>query len=366
MFATKPGNGGHGLEVYNVEDGKYAQVTCSFNGQDINSWEEYRDAILAANPQYKTAYNNNPSVAQQFDALIQDDWYPKLLQEEVDRLNFEGESQISFSSPEEAANNIHKLFGKKMINNLLENGFLTRENISVNPYKLDYQVSVIAACMQMNRYPGNNRMKPISRAEYDTRFKNTPSTTLEYYSDSSELRSYIEDATEIPVLRIMGISDENVWQEVKRSFWDPNSKINSTLSRVGGVNCSYFGSVCYMTTGSYIYDDGTNRKHMIQGLVKNKGLKITYCPSQNRGNDVDSFRSAYIRNKSTIDANLIAKLTESGQISQPQAQKFCDSLYRQIREDCGLCAMIMGYDAIAGQGYQFDIINPNIVDVVID
>lgn len=364
MLATKPGNGGHGLEVYNVEDGKYAQVTCSFNGQDINSWEEYRDAILASNPQWKTAYESDSNVAQQFDALIQDDWYPKLVQGEVDRLNFEGESQISFSSPEEAATNVHKLFGKKMVDNLLTNGILTSERISVNPYKLDYQVSVIAACMQMNRYSGNNRMNPISRAEYDARFKNTPRTTLEYYSDSSDLRRYIEGATEIPVIRTMGISNEAVWREVKRSFWDPNSKINSTLSRVGGKNCSYFGSVCYMATGGVTYSEGA--AHMILGLVKNEGLKITYCPSENRGDDIDSFRSAYARNKSTIDANLIAKLTESGQISQPQAQRICDSLYNQIRSDCGLCAMIMGYDAIAGEGYQFDIINPNIVDVVTD
>lgn len=364
MLATKPGNGGHGLEVYSVEDGKYAQVTCSFNGQDINSWEEYRDAILATNPQYKSAYESNPNVAQQFDALIQDDWYPKLVQEEVDRLNLEGESQVFFNSPEEAATNIHKLFGRKMVDNLLANGILTSERISVNPYKPDYQVSILAACMQMNRYPGNNRMNPISRAEYDARFKNTPEATLGYYSDSNDLRRYIEGATEIPVIRTMGISNENVWQEAKRSFWDPNSKINSTLSRVGGKNCSYFGSVCYMATGGVTYDYGSD--HMILGLVKNQGLKITYCPRQNHGDDIDSFRSAYTINRSAIEANLSAKLMESGQISQPQAQRICDSLYRQIQSDCGLCAMIMGYDAIAGQGYQFDIINPSIVDVVND
>ena len=53
-------------------------------------------------------------------------------------------------------------------------------------------------------------------------------------------------------------------------------------------------------------------------------------------------------------------------MSSVEARQICTSLETQIANDCGLCAMIMGYDAIAGEGYQFDIVNPNIVDVVYD
>lgn len=364
MLATKPGNGGHGLEVYNVEDGKYAQVTCSFNGQDINSWEEYRDAILASNPQWKTAYESDSNVAQQFDTMVQDQMYPELVQQEVDKINLDSESQIEFSSPDDAALNMHKIFGTRLVDNLLENGILTNTMISVNPYKPDYQVSILAACIQMNRYKGNNRMNPITRAEYDSRSVNFPRTTLGYYSDDSDLRSYIENATEIPVLRTMGISNEAVWREVKRSFWDPNSQINSTLSRVGGKNCSYFGSVCYMATGGVTYSEGA--AHMIRGIVKNEGIKVTYCPDSNEGEDVDAFRRTLIRNRSAIESNMVAALTKSGKIDTTQATRIFNSLCDQIERDCGLCAMIMGYDAIGGEGYQFDIVNPNIVDVVYD
>ena len=364
MLATKPGNGGHGLEVYNVEDGKYAQVSCSFNGQQIDTWEQYRDAILASNPQWKSAYDGDKNVADQFDAMVQDQLYPELVQGEVDRLNMEGESQIRFSSPDEAALNMHKLFGSKLVDNLLANNILNSEMISVNPYKPDYKVSVLAACIQMNRYPGNNRMKPITASDYRDRARNFPSMSLDYGSDEDDLRRYLSDAKEIPVTRNMGIASEAVWKEVKRSFWDQNSQINSTLSRVGGKNCSYFGSVCYMATGGYEYDEGA--AHTIRGIVKMDGVKYTFCPYSNRGDDIDAFRQAFERNKPAIVGNLIGKLTEGGKMSASQAGQICASLERQISKDCGLCAMIMGFDAIAGEGYQFDIINPNIVDVVYD
>lgn len=364
MLATKPGNGGHGLEVYNIEDGKYAQVTCSFNGQDINGWEEYRDAILASNPQWKTAYDSDSNIAQQFDTMVQDQMYPELLQNEVNRLNTEGESQIKFDSPEDAALNMHKLFGAKLVDNLLANDILHNEMVSVNPYKPDYKVSVLAACIQMNRYAGNNRMNPITQSDFDNRSQNFPSVSLYWGSSSDDLRRYLSNATEIPVIRNMGISSETVWREVKRSFWDPNSQINSTLSRVGGKNCSHYGSVCYMSTGGYEYDEGA--PHTIKGIVKLDGVKYTFCPSPNRGADVDAFRGMFNRNKQTIINNLVGKLTEGGKMSSVEARQICASLENQIANDCGLCAMIMGYDAIAGAGYQFDIINPNIVDVVYD
>lgn len=207
-------------------------------------------------------------------------------------------------------------------------------------------------------------MNKITADEYDSRSINFPTGQLGYYTDSDDLRTYLENATEIPVLRTMGIQSENVWKETKRSFWDPDSKIQSTLSRVGGKNCSYFGSVCYMATGGVEYSSGA--KHTIRGIVNLDGVKITYCPYQNHGADVDAFRQAYARNRTNIENNLIAKMTANGKMDQNQAKRVCNSLYSQIQGDCGLCAMIMGYDAIAGEGYQFDILNPAIVDMVYD
>ena len=178
MLATKPGNGGHGLEVYNVEDGKYAQVSCTFNGQQIDKWEDYRDAILASNPQWKASYESDSNVAQQFDTMVQDQLYPELLQGEVDRLNKEGESQKIFASPEEAAMNMHELFGEKLVNNLLDNDILNNTEISVNPYKPGYKVNTFAACFQMCRYGGNNRMKPITYDDYLKRKANFPTQSF--------------------------------------------------------------------------------------------------------------------------------------------------------------------------------------------
>lgn len=375
MLATKPGNGGHGLEVYNVEDGKYAQVTCSFNGQDINSWEEYRDAILATNPQYKAAYDSNPSVAQQFDALIQDDWYPKLVQGEVDRLNEDGESRISFSSPSEAGANIHKLFGKKLINNLLDNDILNNDDISVNPYKRTYKVNTFAACMQMNRYEGNNRMKPITRQEYDARSKNFPNISLGYMTDNDDLHDYVQNATEIPLLRNMltrNYNNDVIWPEVQRSFWDPTSKINSLLAHASGTNCSYYGSVIYMSTGGYSYGSSSD-KHSVMGIAKPQEMKMLRIDSYSSGcKEVNEFLRAYENNRAQIDSAIQQKLVETGRCTPQQARNVTERLHKQITSggedrwhpDYGLCAMIMGYDAIYGTQYHFDILNPNKVEVV--
>lgn len=374
MLATKPGNGGHGLEVYNVEDGKYAQVTCSFNGKDINSWEEYRDAILATNPQYKSAYDSNQSIAQQFDALIQDDWYPKLVQEEVDRLNEDGESRISFSSPSEAGANIHKLFGKKLVNNLLENGILDNDDIVVNPYKPNYKVNIFAACIQMNRYEGNNRMKPITQQEYDARSNNFPIKSLGIFTSNADLHDYLQEATEIPLLRNMlakNYDNNAIWPEVQRSFWDPTSPVNSLLADARGKNCSYYGSVIYMSTGGYSY--GGYNKHAVMGIAKPQEMKLLRIDNYDDGcKEVTDFLRAYENNRAQIDSAIQQNLVSTGKCTPQQAERITQRLFNQITSggenrwypDYGLCAMIMGYDAIYGNHYHFDILNPNKVEVV--
>lgn len=374
MLATKPGNGGHGLEVYNVEDGKYAQVSCSFNGQQIDTWEQYRDAILASNPQWKSAYDGDKNVAKQFDAMVQDQLYPELVQGEVDRLNEDGESQIVFSSPQEAGANFHKLFGKKLVNNLLDNGILNDDSIAVNPYKPNYKVCTFAACIQMCRYGGNNRMRPISRQEYAQRSVNFPPQKLGYSTTSSQLDDYVRNATEIPLLRNMlsrTSSNDAIWPEVQRSFWDPNSKINSLLAHAGGVNCSYFGSVIYMSTGGYAYDD--YNKHAVMGIAKPQEMKLLRIDSPDLGcQEVSDFITEYENNRQQIDGAIQQNLVATGRCTPQQAQNVTERLYEQITSggddksnyDYGLIAMIMGYDAIYGEGYQFDILNPSKVEVV--
>lgn len=376
---TKVGKGGHGLEAYDSETGQYVDVSCSLNGVEVNSWEKYRDAILATDKDAASMYASNPAFASQIDQLVQDQLWPDLLQKTVDDRNYLEESCAKFPSPEEAAKRMPELFGKRMVDTLLAYGGSNLFDkydpwggiplVKVNPDLPKYEVSPIAAAMQMCRYPGNNRMKPITRAEFDSRRANFPSKSLYFgygRSRSRELRDYIEGAEEIPINRVMGLSSatSSQWESVKRSYWDPESPIHSTLSKVGGKNLSFFGSVCYFSTGDVVY--GSGGRHRIDGIVKLDGVKCTYCEDENEGKDIDEFRKRYRSDKNAINAELSKRLTADGRISQQQADNFCKNLEISIEKDCGLCAMIMGYDAIAGGGFQFDILNPGIVEMVTD
>lgn len=371
MVLTKPGNGGHGLEAYDDATGKYVEVSCFFNGKEVKTWEEYRDAILESNSDWKNAYETNPSVASQFDTMVQDQMFPELLQEHVDKLNKENEKYVQFKDIEDAALNIDKLFNDSLIDNLIDNGILSRNYlISVNPYKPDYRVSTIASCVQMNRYKGNNRMNPISKAEYDSRKVNFPPELERNWRDTNDdLRVYLEEATEVPVKRLL-LSPEtpqNVKDIVKRSFWDEKSDINSLLSRVGGKNCSYFGSCIYMAAGGAVYGDASWSGIEINGIVKPNEIKICYMPdSGDPGEEVIEFRDYFNTNYNDIRNKMVKKLTDSGKMNNNQAEIFFDRLSSEIGKDPGLCAMIMGYDAIGGDNYQLDILNPTVVDVVYD
>ena len=373
-LSTKPGNGGHGLEAYDDTTGKYASVSFDYNGKTISSWEELKDAILEENPQYKAQYESNPQIAEQFDNYVQDQIYPQMFQSEVDKLNAEEANYIEFSSPEDAGANFHKLFNDRLINNLLDNNILDSDRIQVNPYKTDYVVSTWAACMQMTRYKGNNRAKPISAQEYMDRTKNFPKSSLEYWSSNQDLKNYVASADEVPLLRNQGIRNEAVWKEVKRSYWDPNSNINSLLAHAGGKNCSYFGSVIYFSTGEYSYDSSITG-HRIMGIAKPKEMKLLSISSHYDGcKEANDFLMAYENNRSVIDSEIQQKLVNTGRVTPQQAEEITQSLYNQIKRggnrgdnaDWGLIGMIMGYDAILGEGYQFDILNPNKIEVVKD
>lgn len=387
MIETKPGNGGHGLEAYDTETGKYASVSFGFsdptnpaNNTTIEKWEDMKDAMLKWHPEFKNAIDSGQISMEDFENVIKDEFWKPSLQQFAEQSNYDGASRIQFSSPEDAAKNVHKLFGKKLVSTYLSNlgnaiDMFYGLGIQVNPYKEEYKVSLEAACMQMCRYKGNNRMQGISLAEYRQLEKRSiASNIFNRYSLSylQELHRYVKNSPVILVNRNMGISNENVWKEVKRSFWDPNSKINSILSDVSEKNCSYFGSVCYMSAGTNVkYSSSSYNHHCILGAVENSpDLKILYnyrvSGDDNQFHELDTFRKTINDPNNHTLENLTNCFIEHGGIPQSNAEKIAKNFLRRMNADCGLCAMIMGYDALCGESYQFDILNPSIVKVVTD
>lgn len=378
---TKKGNGGHGLEAYDSETGKYVEVSVSFNGQEIENWQHLRDVLLEANPQWKQAYDSDSSVAEQFDNYIQDEIYAPLVEQSVNEMNENAKAQTIFSTPTETADNLDTFFTNKMVDDLLNNGILKSNTIAVNPYKPSYIVSTWAACFQKNRYKGNCRMNPISQQEYDSRRKNFPTLQLSSYAYFHETKDYINSADEIPLSRccLSYNSNPNLADEVRRSFWDENSKIHSVLSHAGGVNCSYYGTCIYMLTGGHDWDDDASV--IVHGIAKPKEMKILENP--NHGilpPEIQEFIYRLSSNWTQIKGNIVNKLVSTGKCDNAQAGQIADSFYYQALEgnkrevkgvlggrhnvDVGFCAMVLGYDALYGEDAHFDILNPNKVDIV--
>ena len=103
-------------------------------------------------------------------------------------------------------------------------------------------------------------------------------------------------------------------------------------------------------------------------------MKLLRIDSYSRGcPEIDSFITTYEQNRNKIDYEIQQKLIASGRCTPQQAARITETLYNQIMysgEDGevnhGLCGIIMGYDAIYGNTYHFDILNPSSVEVVKD
>lgn len=375
---VKLGKGGHGLEVYDSE-GKYAsEFSFDFEGQQIKGYDDFRALyfaqIASQDPDFtaeglEELYNNNDDFKEQVDSSLYNE-YNNILTEAVNDYN----AKQTWDTPEEAAKNFHELFVPNLVQNLVDNDIV---NSSASRVADHYKVSTLAACIQMSRY-GKNKAQVISRQEYDSIMESKMAEGSVYSGDDEKvLHNYIEKAVAdekcIPILRnIEGISASDRGT-VMASFYDENSARHSCLSHYDRTHCSYLGSVVYFATGGYEYGSGYYGA-TIEGFVQlNNKLRLLECPLSNWGAgeyscnrgipEVNRFRMA-INSDKDFDNKMLEKFMQNGNVDEGQAKKILHRLKYEINRDPGLCAIIMGYDAIYGISYQFDLLNLEIATIV--
>lgn len=376
---VKIGKGGHGYEVYD-EEGKYAdEFSFSVNGQEIKGYDDFKtlyfNALAASSAgaydvnTLNNLYEQHPQFKEQIDAQLMEEYHKAL----VDAVNDHNAKQV-FKSPEDAAKNMHELFVPSLVQNLIDNDII---NTSASQVANRYKVSTFAACIQMSRYD-KNRAQVISKQEYESIMdSNIANGRVSSGDDEEVLHDYIARAVNeqkcIPILRnISGVSDSDRGA-VMASFYDENSPRHSCLSHYDRTQCSYLGSVVYFSTGGYEYGSGYSGA-TIEGFVQmNDKLHLLECPldnwrssesSCNRGiPEINKFRMAISQDKE-FDNKMIEKFMQNGNVDENQAKTILNRLKREISRDPGLCAIIMGYDAIYGISYQFDLLNLGIATII--
>lgn len=376
-YNVKLGKGGHGLEVYD-EDGKYAS-DFSFSlddGTPIGSYKDYRmycfeqmikqEQMDATVEDLENYYQNNIQAKGQIDAMLIDD-YNSMVSNAVDLHN----AQQTWDTPEETVKHLDELFVPSLVQNLLDNNIL---NSMCSIVTGNYKVCTFAACLQMSRYK-KNKANVISETEYQQRYAKIPSYALQGSLDVHDFREVIntaqKDEIDIPIIRdINGIASSER-DEVRKSFFDENSPRHSCLSSYGRERCSYLGSCIYFATNGYEYG-GSYSDVRIRGVVKmNKSLRLLECPATHSQvwsdgtqfiPEIVKFRNA-IASDSDFDNRMIKRITNNGQVSEQDAKTIVQGLKDEIKRDGGLCAILMGYDAIYGISYHFDILNLQICDL---
>ena len=376
---VKVGKGGHGLEVYD-EEGKYAEeFSFELEGQQIKGYDDFRafyftqlasqsEGAFSASD-LETLYNQDADTKAQFDEQLEPE-YERMLTEAVNDHN----AKQVWDSPEETAKHLHELFVPNLVSNLLENHILESNKSSVADH---YKVDTFAACMQMSRYK-QNRSNPVSREEYSAEMSaNQASGGCSSSTSVSDFRKYIENAVQgqksIPILRnISGVAHEDQ-KNILESFYDENSPRNSCLAHSDAVNCSFLGSVIYFSTGGYSYSGGWGSLS-INGFVRmNDKLRLLECPlrwgeageySCNQSiPEVLRFRQA-VKADADFDNRMLSQLTANGQMEEADARVIISKLHHKINSDPGFCAILMGYDAIYGISYHFDLLNLGIAHIV--
>ena len=379
-YNLKVGKGGHGWEIYDSE-GKYAEEF-SFtmdNGQEIKGYDDFRAFYfeqMAANSAgaydaqtLENIYQQNPGFKEQCDASFMEE-YGKLLKQAVDEHN----AKQVFDTPEDAAKHIHELFVPNLMQNLLENDIINSASSSV---ARNYKVSTLAACLQMSRYK-TNRANVVSRQDYENEMLNNRAKgEVSSSDDENVLHDYIANAIanqkSIPILRNISGVQQDDRGNVLASFYDENSPRHSCLSHYDRTGCSYLGSVIYFSTGGYSYGSSWGSAS-INGFVRmNDKLKLLECPLDNWHSgeyscnrnipEINKFRQA-IQDDKDFDNRMLETFKQNGNIDDSRAQVILRRLKYEISRDPGLCAMLMGYDAIYGISYQFDLLNLGIADIV--
>ena len=365
LYELKQGNGGHGLEVYNTETGKYEKIEFEIEGNKIDSWETLRD--LSLDSSQKSIYDSaDANFKAEVDNYIKDQ-YSELLKQEVGRLNrnYEVRNVKKFDNVEEFLNNIDLVITPKLCGDLLDI-FSTKGNLCNLSGRA---VNSFAIALHKNRYPFS--MNEVSKEEYEEKTKNV--SVFDYTNE--KISDYVKNNEVIPVYRnyktasMGGKTLDGLKEQLLSSKED---KYDTLLGRSTGN----MGSVIYMSPDTVRINNLVwSADFQIKGYVEKSKAKILELNDDTRFDTQNPVIQSFISRRGEI-VNKTRSLLIQNNVPSIQAEKICDSLLNclgveknsfgnvlNVSPDVGVIAMLMGYDAVTGNKYEFDILNPGIVNL---
>jgi len=365
LYEMKMGLGGSGLEVYKTTTGKYERVPFDFEGKRIDEWEQLRDLMLDVSQQqlYSAADEN---FKKEVDDYIKEQ-YSMLLEQEINKLNrdYDIKNLKKFDNIDDFINNIESVITPQLCNDLSD--IFTEKGAQ---YIIDGRVvSSFAVVLQKNRYPLS--MVEISKEEYETKMKNVPSFDHNYEAISD----YIKSNDIIPVYRnFKAWQTKKSLEELKNQYLNSQSnKYDTMLGRKSGN----LGSVIYMSPDTLKIDSVVDSADIqLKGYVEKRMAKILELNSETKSSENIPLINSFKSRRTEIVSKTRSLLMKNG-VSSDKIEKICDDLleslgyhktgysntYYESSVDIGVIAMLMGYDAITGNRYEFDILNPGIVNL---
>lgn len=360
LYELKTGNGGHGLEPFNTVTGKYEKVSFDFEGQKIDGWEGLRDLMLDVSQQqiYSGA---NDDFKKQVDDYIKEQ-YSKLLEHEVNRLNkdYEIKNLKRFDTVDDFINNIESVITPQLCNDLSD--IFTQKG---SKYTLEGRlVSSFAVVLQKNRFPLS--MVEVSKEEYEKNVKNVPPFDYNY----EKIGDYVKNNDIIPVYRNLKSYNMNKnLESLKNQFLNSKTdKYDTMLGRCSGN----LGSVIYMSPDTNRINGLFRGDIQIKGYVEKRKAKILELNNETKSNSLNPLIQSFKEKRNDIVAKTRSLLIQNG-VSGDNVNRICDSLLESLGHskdyydddypDIGVIAMLMGYDAVTGNKYEFDILNPSIVNL---
>lgn len=381
-YELKTGNGGHGLEAYDKNTGKYTKLSFYYEGEKIDSWEDVKNLAFKLDPSLKSSYDSADTVLkEEFDNQMKD-FHGELMKEYVGNLEQEDfeRPQVIFHTDMELLENAPGLITKDFFDKFeqlggLDDGYVKRTEGDPDS---DY-VEVLSLLMQESRYP-NRKMKPISEQEWDSLFANhkTLPKNCDYDTGYNYLMSNMKT---LPIFRGVKSRVDSVQKIHDGHFEDGPGLARTLLSRRG---TGYYGSVTYMSM-SQNYGEGYKSNTgglFLKGYVEPSKLNVLFFDRGDYTGDsnpiIKTLRRDMIeeiygpygtthRKKDISKSSVLSKIynnLKSWGVDDSKAKKFTEYFQSRVMSDTGLCAMMMGYDAIFADGNQFDILNPSVVKLV--
>lgn len=352
MIELKQGKGGHGLQPYDTETGKWAEVPISVNGQSVKDFDSYFDALLDG--ENKQAFLGMPAEIQDQIKEQFRPQYEEALQREVGILNAKNSVYGKFySTTAELSQAMPELFGKDFADAFekapIYNGNILKQKTGMR------NLPVVHYILQKLRYH-DIKFNGITEQEYVDRKVNAYQYNHGIYDYEAWVASAVKQGKDICVWRGMHYnrqSDPDKFKNVFTGYVDSEETGDNIPLSLAGGGC--WGNVIYMSADkSYSRSYAGSQGMLVHAIFDSNGANVML--GRNQSAMYRTVRSAWQNAKPLVLQNL----------RQSHPDK-ADEIVRQIEQyglnDFGFCCMVCGYDAAAVGGDQLDILNPRRVYV---